>query len=543
MVETQPTGSPAEALPPAVSQAEALFKIDHLKIPGLVALTGVILGLIGDLLFYKRPPGISVPIFVIAVVLAVFGLAVVERARLSASAVLLAASSILLACFFAIRAAPLLQFMNAVGALLLFGMFVDRLQDGKLFHLDMGRYATALLSSGVWAAVAAIPLLIRAQSEGRKDQRGRVIARRVAVGLVIAIPFLCVFTGLLASADLVFNRLVSDLLERFNLADLVGHVLVTGILGWLSIGLLAYALRQPREAAMGKPAEEDERKPRHMLGVIEASVPLISIDLLFLVFVIIQAAALFGGEAFLRSQGLTYSEYARRGFFELVAVAVIALSLLLGLDFVTFRGSSRSRAIFLGGVTVMISLTLVMLVSAFMRMALYEQAYGFTRLRLHTHVFMVWLAQPLISFVVLLVSRRVRSFATVLVVFALGYTLTLNLLNPDAFIARQNLRRYAAGEELDVAYLGSLSEDAMPVLMPLLTDYGAEIADQTGPWLRQHLSRLDRRAEGAGWMSYHWSYNTAYSLLNSQRSVIEEYDFPTWDVYSNPDADLYNGSR
>jgi hypothetical protein len=249
---------------------------------------------------------------------------------------------------------------------------------------------------------------------------------------------------------------------------------------------------------------------------------------LFLVFVIIQFAALFGGEAFLRRQGLTYSEYARRGFFELLAVAIITLALILLLDHFTRRETKSQRTIFLVGSGLMALMTIIILASAFERMQLYEMAYGFTRLRVYPHIFMIWLAILMAYFLVFLFLDKSYLFATGALAISLGFVITLDVLNPDAFIVRQNIARYDRGETLDVDYLGSLSEDAIPAFLPLLDDYPAAIREQAGPWLHQHLIRLDARQVDAAWPSYHLAINRAYRLLDARRSEIEAFDMPDW---------------
>lgn len=272
---------------------------------------------------------------------------------------------------------------------------------------------------------------------------------------------------------------------------------------------------------------------RGLLGMLETTVVLFSIDMLFLIFVLIQLAALFGGEAFLRSRGLTYSEYARRGFFELLAVSLITLGLILTLDFLTRRENKIQRVIFLLGSGLMIGMTILILASAFQRLQLYELAYGFTTLRVYSHVFMVWLAVLFAYVLGFLTFDRSRLFATGALVAAIGFVITLDILNPDAFIVRQNVARYERGEELDVDYLGTLSEDAVPLLVPLLHRYGPEIGQQVGPWLHQHLIQLDERQQQAGWPSYHLSINRAYHLLDLNRGLIEQFDLPEswWNRY------------
>jgi hypothetical protein len=124
-------------------------------------------------------------------------------------------------------------------------------------------------------------------------------------------------------------------------------------------------------------------------------------------------------------------------------------------------------------------------------------------------------------------------------VAAIGFTATLNVINPDVFIVTHNIQRYENDADsltvtefqccmghqgLDVAYLGGLSADAVPHLMPLLTGYDQEFADEIGPWLHTQLDRADARKARAGWPSTHIAMSRAYEVLDAEREVIEEFE-------------------
>lgn len=513
----------------------------QLRFPVVVVLIGFLLGLIGDLSFYGKPAGISFPLFITSLLIALAGIAIYEEAAVTRGNLWLVVPLLFLSAMSVVRAAPLLRFLNIAGTLGLLALIVGQFTSSPLTRLNLGGYTASVVKASMLSLVLAVPILGQAIKKLLTMDRGQAkLVRRVLAGLLIAAPLLIIFTALFASADLLFGNMVDRMLSifRFDIPDLFGHLMLIASLTWLVIGVFGYAL------VSGSGEEEDEQEPvegevlpeseqpkpaatsgfKHWLGMVEASVVLFSIDALFLLFVAIQFAALFGGEAFLRRQGLTYSEYARRGFFELVTVAVITLVLILALDWITRRENRGHHRIFLLGSGSMVGLTVIILTSAFMRMALYESAYGFTRLRVHTHVFMVWLGLLMIFFIITLALKHTRLFATGLLVFAIGYTITLNFLNPDAFIVRQNLARYDRGLELDVDYLGSLSDDAVPLLVPLLYDYDQEIGAAAGPWLHYHLDRLDSRQAKAGWTSYHVSHNRAYRLLDLNRELIEQFD-------------------
>ena len=520
----------------------------RLKYPTLIAATGLLVGFVGDLMFYDRPLGISVPIFVAAVVAALLTLAAVEKPPVVRANLWLIVPLLFLAAMSAVRAAPFLTFLNISGGLLLLALLANSLAARPVTALNLGEYLAALIEGSLVPLFTAIPLLRRVVISLREQgEDERAIMRRVLLGLLIAAPFLCIFTLLFASADLLFSKYLDDLLGDLTIGDVVGHTFLTLALAWVVMGGLAYALSRSdelrtrlgfsRPPGSGASAEAETGKARvkvrAALGTLEASIVQFSVDALFLVFVAIQFAAHFGGEAFLKRQGLTYSEYARQGFSELLVVALITLGLILALDFVTRRETRSAHLTFLAGSGLMVAMTVVILVSAFQRLRLYELAYGFTRLRLHAHVFMVWVAALLVFFFVTLAARRTRLFATGALVAALGFVATLDALNPDAFIVRQNVARYLAGEELDVDYIGGLSADAVPELLPLLYEYEPEVGDEAGPWLHYQLDRLDNRQTNAGWSSYHASFNRAYRALDPNRDLIEQFEAPAywWRAY------------
>jgi len=182
---------------------------------------------------------------------------------------------------------------------------------------------------------------------------------------------------------------------------------------------------------------------------------------LFFLFILVQLAYLFGGTSNISAQGFTYAEYARKGFFELIAVAVIAFAMLWTADRTVTKTSHDHARSFQLLSAALIAQVLLIMVSAFKRLYLYEQAYGFTALRLYSHIFVVFLA---VIFVLLLI-KILRNWAEHTFVFpafiaAVLFLAGLNLFNPDAFIARQNLDRFHQTGKLDGAYLGSLSPDA-----------------------------------------------------------------------------------
>jgi len=130
---------------------------------------------------------------------------------------------------------------------------------------------------------------------------------------------------------------------------------------------------------------------------VEATVVVGSLAALFGVFAVAQLVALSsGGRHVIRTAGLTYAEYARSGFFQLLAVAAITLVALLGLRAVADLSAPADRRRFTTLALAVVGLTLVIVVVALRRLGLYQQAFGLTMLRLYSSIFAVWVGLVLV---------------------------------------------------------------------------------------------------------------------------------------------------
>jgi len=242
------------------------------------------------------------------------------------------------------------------------------------------------------------------------------------------------------------------------------------------------------------------------LGSPEAIVILVLVDLVSGVFVALQVAYLFGGLDTLAAAGMTYSDYARRGFFELVAAACLAGGLLVALEIAT---AGRTRA-YLAAALVLVGLTLVVLVSAWLRLELYQQAYGWTELRFYVAAAIVTLGLALAFGGFLLVRDRMRWLAHGIAVIGLVSLLTLNALAPAAFVATRNVERAVDSSlvpqdgwvGLDTGYLGALGDDAVPVLVDALPRLDAPRRSEVLAQLlerRRELTTDPARTSPAAW--------------------------------------------
>jgi hypothetical protein len=520
--ETPPAAPPAEG---QTQQAASSPPRPALRISALpLLLAAVVLGFWANVLFINQPLGVSLPLFAGTGLLALFALAAWGHVAPAWRNVWLALPLLFFAVLAAVRVEGLLTFMNVCAVLLLGGLIAHFFASGNVAAMGILDYftqgATAGLEIGLNRPAHALELSGRA---GRQAVKTAPRLFAVLRGVALAVPILIVFTILLTSADAAFNQSVLDLLKAASLdnaPELFARVMVTGMAAWVCLGWLAQAFRAGPAPAAGASASE---AASGWLGFTETAVVLFSVDLLFAAFVFVQFRYFFGGQSNITVAGFTYSEYARRGFGELVVVAVFALGLGLIMQALTRRQSAAAKYGFNGLIAALVVLTGIILVSAFQRLRLYEEAYGFTRLRTYPHVFMVWVGVLLAAFLVTVLINRPRLFAFCLLLAGLGFVATLDLLNTDAFIARQNIARYQQTGKLDAAYLTTLSDDAVPELLPLLATAAKPDRDLIGSSLHARLNALDALKKTAGWQGWHWARARAYTLLDADRAELEHY--------------------
>lgn len=312
---------------------------------------------------------------------------------------------------------------------------------------------------------------------------------------VVTVAMLGVFGALFVAADPAFGELLDRGTPAWDVPLIVRRLLTAGFV--VGACLLAGFLAQ-------RPPTTDVLAPKAGKPVAwwAWAVPVALLDLLFAMFVAVQVTVLFGGrEHVLATEGLSFAEYARQGFGQLLVVTVLTLGVVAGAVRVGGRRSA-DRALMRVLLGMLCGLSLVVVASALHRMSLYEQQVGFTRLRVAATAIEVFLGAVL----ALLLIAGVRMSGTWLpraVVGAAAATLLgLTALNPDAYIANHNVDRFEKTGRIDVAYLSTLSADAVPALDRLpaglracaLQPIDRRLSDTSDPWFDTNASRNTARA-------------------------------------------------
>lgn len=333
---------------------------------GLAVLgAGLVLGGLGDVLLRATPWGINLPLWVGTLAVSAVGLSRLGGGRPVGEGRWMLPLAVLFAGGVALRDSPVVVALDVSMVVLALALVALRGRSGALRRAGVSEYVIGTVYAGAMTLAGMVPAAVRDvkwREVAPGDWQGRALA--VARGTLIAIPLLLVFGALLVAADAVFEDLVLGLFEVDS--RLLGHFFLTLFVAWVSAGLLTFGLLGRETGNFGL------RRPDVLsLGIVEVGVVLGLLNVLFLALVAVPAGYLFGGAGRVAATaGLTYAEYARRGFFELVAVMALVIPVLLLADWLLRVEAPAHRRVFraLSGATV--ALLAVIVGSALHRMYL-----------------------------------------------------------------------------------------------------------------------------------------------------------------------------
>jgi Domain of unknown function (DUF4173) len=332
---------------------------------------GIGLGIWADVLFYGQPVGFNVVLWTAAFVAALASLLRVARAPLNQGRRWMLAPLLVFSLAFLWRDSELLVAANLIGLAGAVTIGALRRNGMPVRFAPVTEYAAGMVAAGFSAAAGAVHLIHSdvEWTDVRQSWRREGVTT-AARGIALTAPLIVLFGGLFMAADAVFRGFVTAAITSFD--DTAGQVVFGLVAAWLTVGLLRDLLAPREEDRLVSPASVSSRPVPFSVGAGEIGIALGALDLLFLAFVAVQFRYLFGGEGLVEARAhLSYAEYARRGFFELLAVSALVLLVLLAADALLKRGIQRSGRpvrLFAAG---LVALVFVVIASALHRMYLY----------------------------------------------------------------------------------------------------------------------------------------------------------------------------
>ncbi|KAA8746184.1 DUF4153 domain-containing protein [Paenibacillus sp. UASWS1643] len=525
----------------------------------ITLLSAWILAIIHQYLFYGNDLGVSYPIFVILLYVFMYLFARDRMRSFQWIDAFVAGIVLLLSLTFLLYDNELFRVLNFLvvpGVIILHMTYLMGRKRKQWWEVGLiGTAIDHLLPQAIrhWGTVGAIAVRAGGRGMGKSQ---KTVVFKVLIGLVASLPILIVVVALLSSADGVFDQYLAGFPEWLNqLAFTPGIPRIIWIV-IAGVGLFGYVwgFVQPMQYEAEKRANAhwkngaattlDKRdhtyifspvdplpkgqvtnkitpEPEHVpvlrgpfrLDPIIVGTMLIVINCVYVMFVLVQFSYLFGaGEGHLPVD-LSYAEYARSGFAELILVTGINFFILIVALQFTRPSGKVGMIVHQALLLILVSCSAIMLYSAFMRLNLYEQAYGYTYIRFLVHAFMIFLALLL-----LIAGLRIRYTSIPLIrwyiVLALTAYVAVNYVGMDNRIAALNIERYHQTGNIDASYLASLSADATPLLR--------EFALKEYPDLKREMlerqAYLERDTSNRSWPSYNVAKHRAELEMSKLRT-------------------------
>jgi hypothetical protein len=382
------------------------------------------------------------------------------------------------------RASGFVQVVNAtfIGILFVLMVFFKTYQKIRWDGLWLLKYLLLLIPESIRHFFR---VLSQTGSQGLKGKKAgsfsmMAVIKTVALTLVV----LAVFVGLLSNADPVFAEIIRDIWD-----SAIGRVL-TGLVATVAVLLIAtFSLK----------TSEDEVFKLTFFSFWDVFVPMLSVGILFGLFLFVQSQYLFGGHQDLALFDLTYSEYVRKGFIELMWASLFGSLLTYFVYMKKELLSDEKQKQALKIVSVLFSVELVMLVgSAFKRNLLYIDTFGLTRVRIIGNFFLAWLAGAILLLLAMSLIKKMQEkhFLSGVWIVSIAVVLGLNVVNIDeiVFAASPNLEDVSDGKIKDYFYLANLSEDVASEWPNMVAEMEQQVASMEAKSALLTESELQRLA-------------------------------------------------
>jgi uncharacterized membrane protein len=413
---------------------------------------------LGAAILFSAEAGINWTIWVAAASISVVVSRIAGQKKLELPLVVLLTWATVLSFGLAIRDNDEIRFFAIISDMMLLGLAV----------IAIGAESWSALSAKL---LAAVPFLApfrawRATAYEAADAPRTISsprARSIIKGTLLSAPLVLVLIALLGSADPVIRWGTDRIVAWLPDWSFPPRLLFFAFLLSITVGVNSISSRQIGSNLPNMPAVAN----RWTIGLTEQRMMLWSAAVVLWFFVVLQVSYFIQPPPVALDSGVTFAEYARRGFGELSFATTIVGAIILILEYARpADATERDRKMLVRlELALLIALELV-LISAFRRVILYEQAYGFTTGRLFPQAYMVGMSLVLIALALEIVRGSISvSFGRRVAEIGLGVFTVLVFWNFEAWIVNRNIDRAAESGKFDGVYAGRLSIDAIPTLV------------------------------------------------------------------------------
>ena len=490
---------------------------------GIIIGISAFLAILQSILFWNKEPGISVFIFVLACILYLIYVLSKNKKIVNKKALIFVIPIILLSSTYFIFNNELFNILNifvivALGIIMCVYLCKPKTKWSE-FLKKIG-----YVFGGMFESVSDVIDTFKIP-EDKKDNESLEKVKKIGKSLLITIPIILVVVLLLMSADQVFegifDKVFLDLSEVLSLDGIIK------LLSRLSVILITFLLCGGFIVNLVKDntmftKEDEDTKISVKFENLTINMILTILNIIYLIFSFIQITNLFMNTS--NDPNFDYSSYARQGFFQLMFVSFINFVILTVANINKIE-KTKNQKIYNKIMSLLIILfTLIIIVSAFYRMNLYQETYGYTYLRIF--VDFVLISEVLISIpiIIYLLGKKIDILKSGIIIASFMFVL-LNFMNIDNFIAEKNIDRYfndPKNSNFDMSYLCNLGTDATDQVTRLLKADDEYIVKRTENYLYEQKQSLN--LDKMDWQEYNMSKKEAKEVLDRQNIEINYYE-------------------
>jgi hypothetical protein len=484
----------------------------------LILIGSILLGLLFNMLFYKHIPAVSCTIFVIAFYILFFICFKNKLIKNFGINIILVIFILLLSLTYSLYTNPIFMCLNLFTIPLLIAAQTILTANKNIYAWYDIRFLNDIIYGVLHGAFTYIfkPLKVISEMVNLRPANGKhTTLNKVIKGIIISLPLLFIIVELLASADEVFKNILDsfgNLFANLNINSFVSQVIIIIIISLLAFSYLwSLSMDKVHDKAMVSMCES---KLKTQIDQIIVITMLTMICIVYTLFIFIQFAYLFGSINSSLPANFTYAEYARRGFWELLMVTLINLSILIINIIFTEKIKNKATLVIKLLNSFLIFCTCIILFSAHFRMSLYENMYGYTYLRVFTHSFMLYISVLLFTILIKVWYEKLSLPKYYLIISIIAY-IAINFANVDSLIANRNIRRYENTGKIDIYYLANLSYEAVPQLVNLLPELETKDAKNAKVLADSLYIKNENLKQYSDWQSFNLSANKAKKLLKN----------------------------
>ena len=339
---------------------------------------------------------------------------------------------------------------------------------------------------------------------GEKKEKNNIFKAVCFTGIIALIVI-----GLLCSADNEFAKIFSTIFKDiniFNVSELTGRIIIIIIVFFYFAGFFMNMLDKENGLKEFEKDEKTEKKESYTIRMM-----ITVLNLVYLVFCFTQIKVLF------TEQNIKYSEFARKGFFQLMIVSLINIVMILKANNKNLKETEKQEKYKKTMCIVMVIFTLIIIISAFARMTLYQQNYGYTRLRILVDYTLITEIILLIPTIIYILKNKIDLIKTYFVIIITMYCL-VNFINIDKIIMKNNFNRYKETGYIDLNYLMEMNNsDLIEQLLELkdtefkYSEKAYSQSDTDKQEIQEQIGKQQRELNGylASWKK---SFNETHTL-------------------------------